>query len=96
MHDVTRETPGNMYRLDADRSCTPIFGGIGCPNGLCFSPDGRTMYYADTSKWTLEAFDYDPATGTATNRRDIAKLAGRDGPGWFDGRCRRVHLERAV
>ncbi len=80
MHDVTRETAGTMFRFDPDRSCNPIFGGVGCPNGLCFSPDGKTMYYADTSRWRIEAFDYDPATGNATNRRDIVTLPDGIGP----------------
>ena len=80
MHDITRETEGTMYRFDHDRSCVPIFGGVRCPNGLCFSPDGRTMYYADTPTRRLEAFDYDPATGNATNRREMARLPDTMGP----------------
>ena len=52
------------------------------PNGLAFSPDGRTMYLSDShpSVQTVWAFDYDTATGTPTNRRvfvDMHPLPGR-------------------
>ena len=58
---------------------------IGVPNGLAFSPDGRTMYWADTHRDTVWAYDYDVDTGEATNERvflDFATLPGRP-----DGAC---------
>lgn len=57
-----------VYRLD-DAGLTPIVEGITCSNGMAFSPDGRTMYLADSPAGVVYAFDYDPATGTPTNRR---------------------------
>lgn len=39
-------------------------GGITCSNGMAFSPDGRTMYYADVLQWRVFACDYDPERGT--------------------------------
>lgn len=52
------------------------------PNGLAFSPDGRTMYLSDShpSVQAIWAFDYDTATGTPSNRRlfaDMKPLPGR-------------------
>jgi len=52
------------------------------PNGLAFSPDGRTMYLSDShpSVQTIWAFDYDTETGTPSNRRvfvDMNPLPGR-------------------
>jgi len=52
------------------------------PNGLAFSPDGRTMYLSDShpSVQTVWAFDYDIATGTPSKRRvfvDMKPLPGR-------------------
>ncbi len=42
------------------------------PNGTAFSPDGRTFYLSDShaSQQRVWAFDYDPATGTPSNRRE--------------------------
>lgn len=52
------------------------------PNGLAFSPDGRTMYLSDShpSVQAVWAFDYDTDTGTPRNRRlfvDMQPLPGR-------------------
>ena len=59
-----------------------LVGGMIVPNGLAFSPDGRTMYLSDShpSVQTVWAFDYDTATGTPSNRRvlvDMHPLPGR-------------------
>ncbi|RYF69895.1 MAG: SMP-30/gluconolactonase/LRE family protein [Comamonadaceae bacterium] len=52
------------------------------PNGIAFSPDGRTMYLSDShpSVQTIWAFDYDTDSGTPSNRRvfvDMNPLPGR-------------------
>ena len=61
---------------------TLLLDGLIVPNGMAFSPDGRTMYLSDShptvqSIWT---FDYDTDTGTPRNRRlfvDMTTLPGR-------------------
>lgn len=37
--------------------------GIGVTNSLCFSPDGRWMYFADTPTEYIRRYPYDPETG---------------------------------
>ena len=37
-----------LYRLDADLALTPMISGIMISNGLAWSPEGKTMYHADT------------------------------------------------
>jgi gluconolactonase len=46
----TRETPGNyVYRFDpANSRLTAVVRDTDKPNGLCFSPDERTLYVADS------------------------------------------------
>jgi sugar lactone lactonase YvrE len=44
----TTEYVGALYRLDPDLSCHRMVTGIGSSNGLAFSPDSRTMYFADS------------------------------------------------
>jgi len=58
-----------LYRLDLDLSCHRIVEGIGISNGLAWSPDGKTMYYGDSSANRVWVFDFDIATGTVENRR---------------------------
>jgi L-arabinonolactonase len=69
--DVPAE--GALYRLD-DRGCTRVWEGIGIPNSLCWSPDGRTMYFTDSPKRVIWAFPYEPATGEIGERQVFAQL----------------------
>lgn len=71
-----------IYRLD-HRGLEPIVGDISCSNGLAFSPDGRTMYMADSPQGTVFAFDYDTETGTPSNRRTFVQMDRNEGV--FDG-----------
>ena len=38
-------------------------------NGLAFSPDDRTLYWANTPEHRIDQFDFDVATGTVAHRR---------------------------
>jgi sugar lactone lactonase YvrE len=56
---------GTLYRLDADGTLHADRHPMRIPNGIEFSPDGRTMYVAETAERTLFRRAYDPATGSA-------------------------------
>ncbi|MBX6320980.1 MAG: SMP-30/gluconolactonase/LRE family protein [Rhodospirillaceae bacterium] len=68
-----------LFRLDPDLSVHKLDDGIIVSNGPCWSPDGRTFYFADTWTRTIFAYDYDPATGAATNKRPWASFEGLHG-----------------
>jgi sugar lactone lactonase YvrE len=73
--DTMEEGPsGGLYRLDPDFSVTKVDSGIICSNGPCWSPDDRTFYFADTWTGEIWAYDYDVATGAATNRRTFVRV----------------------
>lgn len=61
---------GVLYRHDA-RGLSVLLDGLITPNGLGFSPDGRTMYLSDShpSRASVWAFDYDTGAGVPRNRR---------------------------
>jgi sugar lactone lactonase YvrE len=61
-----------LYRLDADFHLTEVLRGLTISNGLAWSPDGRTMYHADTPTRTVNAFAFDAATGMPSDRRVLA------------------------
>ncbi|NJM43703.1 MAG: SMP-30/gluconolactonase/LRE family protein [Brachymonas sp.] len=59
-----------------------LFNGLYTPNGMAFSPDGRTMYHSDShpKSQLIWAWDYDKASGTPSNRRvfvDMNAYPGR-------------------
>lgn len=83
MSHVNRDPTGSLYRFDADFRSTRLRNAIIIPNSLAFSPDGRTMYFADTNRHTIWAYDYDPASGAATRERVFADT----GAGRPDGSC---------
>jgi len=75
---------GRLYRYSAGQR-SPLdaqLNGLIVPNGLGFSPDGRTMYLSDSHPAVQQiwAFDYDIDSGTPSNRRlfvDMNHYAGR-------------------
>jgi L-arabinonolactonase len=74
-----------VFRLDPGGSVTQLDGGIVCSNGPCWSPDGRTFYFTDTATKDIWAYDYDPATGAATNRRTFCSFPAVGLKGLPDG-----------
>jgi L-arabinonolactonase len=66
----------SVWRLDPDLSLTRLFGDVACANSTCFSPDGRTMYFADSPQRAIRAHAYDPATGAVGQARAFAAVDG--------------------
>jgi sugar lactone lactonase YvrE len=63
MNDRTRAAVGALYRVDGAGDCVLVEGGVRVPNSLCWSPDGRTMYFGDSDLHTVFAYPYDPDSG---------------------------------
>jgi sugar lactone lactonase YvrE len=68
-----RQPIGALYRLDPDHSWRKMVDGLIVSNGLAWSADGRTMFHSDSRGQVINAYDYDPATGTIANKRVIAR-----------------------
>ena len=67
---------GNLYRFDRiGGDAVSLVGEVHLSNGLDWSPDDRTFYFADSLRRTVWAFDYDLGRGTIANRRVFARLA---------------------
>ena len=80
-----REPVGTLYRLDDEHSCHAMADGILVSNGLAWSPDGTVMYFTDSPRRTIWAYDYDPATGSLGERRTFAEIPDAPGRGTGDG-----------
>lgn len=76
------ETPGagTVYRLDAAGDVGVVLTGVTISNGLSFAPDGRSAWYVDTPTDRVDRLTVDPASGTITGRRPIARVEGDGHP----------------
>lgn len=62
----------------AEGALQRMAGDITVSNGLAFSPDGRTMYWSDTTAHTVHALDFEPLDGSLSRRRVFAQFPLRD------------------
>ncbi len=65
-----RETDGSIHQ---------ILDGIGCSNGMGFTPDRKKMYYTDSGARTIYLFDYDENSGAITNQQVFLKTPQDEG-----------------
>lgn len=63
-----------VYYVRPDGTVLRVADGVPFPNGLALSPDGGTLYLADTQGKYLLAYTVRP-DGALTNRRNFAELA---------------------
>ncbi|MFE3195800.1 SMP-30/gluconolactonase/LRE family protein [Nocardia sp. NPDC059240] len=70
-----------LYRVDPDGTLSMLRTGVTISNGLGWSPDGRTLYYADSPTRRVDAFDYDLDSGTIGAGRPFAYFADGDPDG---------------
>jgi D-xylonolactonase len=77
---------GALYRVDASSGASPIGScelaldaGFAVTNGPTWSADGRTLYFTDTARGRINAYDFDPLDGRVSNGRPWLRLAPGDG-----------------
>lgn len=75
---------GHLYCLHPDGRVEEKLAGVTCSNGLVWSRDARTLYYADTATCQLWAFDFDKTTGNISRQRVVLEVP-QDAPGRLDG-----------
>jgi sugar lactone lactonase YvrE len=66
-----------LYRYDR-RGLTVLVDGLLTSNGLAFSCDGCTLYHADTPRFAVRRYTYDPATGALADPEPFVTLAPTD------------------
>ncbi len=85
MNEESGTPNSSVICIDTDLSTHELISNVSCANSICFSPDGDTMYFADTPDREIIAFDYAVGTGTISNRRVHSSL--KNEPGLPDGSC---------
>ena len=85
MYNPKEEAIGGMYRVHADLQVERLpLPPTAVANSICFSPDGATMYYADSPTRTIWSMDYHP-DGRIGTPRVFAQVP--KGDGFPDGSC---------
>ena len=85
--DAPPKTPvGSFYRLNLDLTLERLpLGKAAIANSICFSPDGRRMYFADSVTKEIRVCDYNPCSGEIGQSRTFVPAAAA--PGEPDGAC---------
>ena len=73
---VKKNGDARLYRLDPDLSLHGAFGPVTNSNGIVWSADGSCVYYIDTPRKEVLAFDYDD--GHLRNMRSVVPTAHLD------------------
>jgi L-arabinonolactonase len=70
---------GSFYQYSAQHGLRRLaLPGVSIPNSICFSPDGRTLYYCDSLQPRISCCDYDPRTAVVSNSRVFVELDHAD------------------
>ena len=74
-----RPENGAVHRIDVDGSTNTLIASLERPNGMGFSPDGRLLYVTDSVPGRILVFDYELASGQASNPRTFATIDPAEG-----------------
>jgi sugar lactone lactonase YvrE len=72
---------GALYRIGPDLVASKHADKLVVSNGIAWSPDYRTFYHTDSRPGRIDAYDFDAASGTISNRRVFLDYAGKPGHG---------------
>jgi sugar lactone lactonase YvrE len=65
---------GALYRLDQTGETEQVLDGLTIPNGVGWSPNGRTMYMVDSGPRVIHAFAFDADRGTISGGRVLVTV----------------------
>jgi len=71
--EIEGRIPGELWRIDGERSAAEVYRDVDFANGVGFSPDERTIYHSNYSAGVVLAHDFD-ADGNARRRRVFARM----------------------
>lgn len=71
---------GVLYRVDPAGTVTEWRRDLGISNTLCWSPDARRFYFADTLANVIRVYDYEAATGAISNEQPFLTGFARGAP----------------
>ncbi|MFY8048420.1 MAG: SMP-30/gluconolactonase/LRE family protein [Erythrobacter sp.] len=73
---MAEDASGTLFQLSNAGALAPLADGMRISNAICFSPDGTTLYFADSLDGVIRCLAYDPASGEVGAQTDTISLAG--------------------
>ena len=74
MDTNTAPEKGGFYVVNGKGEYQQVLKDVSVSNGVCWSLDGKTMYYQDSPLKTISAFDFDLKNGTISEREEVVKV----------------------
>jgi sugar lactone lactonase YvrE len=76
VNDANQKGPdGELFCVQSDGSWLVMDKNITVANGIGWSPDRKIMYFTDTFRYSVYAYDYAADTGKITNRRTFVQTS---------------------
>jgi L-arabinonolactonase len=81
MNEDEREAPsGSFYQYSTAFGLRRLdLGGVHIANSICFSLDGRTMYFCDSNSRRIMCCDYDAESAGVANAREFVQFGPQQG-----------------
>jgi sugar lactone lactonase YvrE len=70
---------GKLFRLDTNFKCEVMLDELTLPNGMDWSPDDRYFYLIDSLDYKLWKFNFEPETGSISNKKVFYEFNSSDG-----------------
>ena len=84
MNEIQDSPMGSFYQYSSRHGLRRLdLGGVVIPNSICFSPNGRTMYFCDSTEAIIRQCDYDSDSAAVGQVREFVRL--EPGTGLPDG-----------
>ncbi len=68
--------PGALFRMSGAGDAIPVLAGMYISNGICWSPDGKRMYLADSMRGEVYSAGFDPTHGLPGRFEVFARFSG--------------------
>jgi sugar lactone lactonase YvrE len=80
MNKVDPNAPdGELFCIQGDGSYEVKDRNLTVSNGMGWSPDRKILYFTDSFRYSIYAYDYDEAAGTIANRRTFVQTSSEGG-----------------
>jgi L-arabinonolactonase len=76
MNEVHDSPAGSFYQYSTRHGLRRLdLGGVVIPNSICFSPNGRTMYFCDSPEARIRKCDYDADSARVGDVQEFVRLS---------------------